>query len=205
MLSVGKACFLQISDEPIQRIHPGRVVNINDGVYTVELEETDLPLHATDEILVFYNLKRGFVKQAARISGEVCCGPPAVVSFETFGEAVSAEKREFYRVSTVMAGHAVEFGTESDCPLLDVSATGFAVSATQEHGLARVVEVVLCDDEEPFGGQVVIRSIRMLPNGRIRYGVNCIDDKATPNLLTGVRRLSTAVQREQLRRLSAIS
>ncbi len=214
MLGVDKEFFLQISGESDRRIlHPAKVVGVSDGLYTAEFEETDIEVEAEQEILVFYNQKRDFVKQAARVTDapqeesalqEESPETPGTFTFETLGDVVSAENRECYRVSTVMSELTAIFGEERDCAILDISNTGFAVSSNKLHEVASIVEVILNHDGVEYTGTVCIQSVRELHRGKIRYGVSCIADKSIPNdLLEGVRRMSITTQRDQLRRLSA--
>ncbi len=205
MLGMDKELFVQISGESDRRIlHPAKVVGVTDGVFTAEPEETDLELCDGQEVLVYYNVRRDFVKQAARVSGELQTEPRVMFSFETLGDTISADGRECYRVSTVISDLTAELGTETECKLLDISTTGFAVESTQSFNVAGIVDAAISHDGERFAGPVCIQSVRELRRGGIRYGVSCAEDRSSQsNLLEGVRRVSTAVQREQLQRLAA--
>ncbi|MHC4776219.1 MAG: PilZ domain-containing protein [Planctomycetota bacterium] len=114
---------------------------------------------------------------------------------------MSAEGRERFRVSTVMADLTATVGAEAECKLLDVSTTGFAVEATQRYEIGQVVSVTLRYQDRQFSGKARIQSIRELELGRIRYGLHAVDDKASGGeLRKGQQHITAAIEREQLRR-----
>ena len=85
-------------------------MEVAGAVFTVELEEADLFPESGQEVLIYYNRKREFVKHSARIGtlSQTEADADGVtkvrVEFETFGLPVSAEGRQCYRVSTVVSG-----------------------------------------------------------------------------------------------------
>ena len=206
--------FLQHPEETNQRIlHPGSVVEVEDGTYTARFEEEDLGLEPGLEFLVYYELNREFVKQGARIKAviqeeeseeeesETYSRP--LVAFETTSDPASAESRQYYRSSTVVGNRTVEVADEATCKLLDVSITGFAVISGVDHKVGAVVPVKFSFDGKSYAGTACIQSVRELADGSIRYGLLCGDEgKANSQLKDGLHKLSMAVQREQLRRRS---
>jgi hypothetical protein len=202
MLASEAKIFLDFPNESKQRIlHPATIKEANEHGYTAELEEANLSLEAGQNFFVYYNLKRKFVKQAARLDAVLQTDPALAVGFQVTGEPVSAESREWYRVSTVMANLTTTVGPETVCPLLDVSAMGFAAEATQRYEIGQVVPVTLRYEDSQFNGKARVQSIRELDRGRIRYGFHAIDDRTCGgDLRKGLRHISAAVQREQLRR-----
>ncbi len=206
MLGLGQDVFLQLPNEMRRRfLHPAKVVGAVDGQYHVEMEKRETQVISDQEIMAFFHSGKDFVKQAARVIGDVETEPNYVITFETVGQPVSADTRECYRVSTVIAGLTVEFGRETNCPLLDVSVTGFALSSSLKYVVANIVSAKLFHEGAEYAGQVCVQSVRELGNGRIRYGVSCVDK--TPggnNLLAGTLKLSLSVQREHARRLAGV-
>ena len=204
MLSMGGAFFLQIPDESKRRIlHPAKVVGLADGKYTAELEEQDLGIVDGQDLFIFYEMPRDFLQQSARIVGILGDEPKLAIEFETNGEPVSAESRQYYRVSAVTAGLSAEFGDEDKCPLLDVSCTGFSLVSNREHAIGNVVEAVFSYEGQEYQGKVAVQSIRELSKGRIRYGVHCVESKAAVgNMPRGLQKITLALQSEQLRRLA---
>jgi hypothetical protein len=204
MLASEKKIFLSFPTEGQKRVlHPATIKEASAGGYTAELEEEDLPFVAGQDISVYYELKRKFVKQAARIEAVLESDPVLVVGFQITGEIVSAENREWFRVSTVMADLTVAVGPESECKLLDVSSTGFAVEATSRYEVGRIVPVTLRHQGDQFSGEARIQSIRELDPRRFRYGLHALDDRMSGGTLQkGQQVICAAVEREQLRRLA---
>ncbi len=207
MLTIDTAFFLQIPSNSKKRIlHPAKIVGFTNDLYTAELEETDLPLSAEQQTLVFYESNRSFLQQAACVTEVIKGEPKFRIEFKTNGEPVSAESRQNYRVSAVMAGLTAELGKEKKCPLLDISSTGFSVIAVETYEIGSIVDAVVRYDGKEHKGKVCVQSIRQLSEGRIRYGLHCVNDAKQPSggMSAGLRHMSVSLQREQLRRLTGI-
>jgi hypothetical protein len=204
MLASETKIFLHLPGESTKTIlHPATVKEPGEHGHTAELEESDVALEAGLDIFVYYEIERNFVKQAARIDAVLQTEPTLVVGFEVTGEIVSAENREWYRVSTGLANLTMDFGNENGCPLLDVSSVGFAVETTERHEIGQLVPATLRHEGRPYHGKARIQSIRELSGGRYRYGVHSIQDKASGgDLRKGQQLISASVEREQLRRLA---
>jgi hypothetical protein len=204
MLASETKIFLNFPDESQRRVlHPATVKEAGPRGYTAELEESNLDLEAGQSIFIYYDLKRRFVKQPARLDAVMQTAPRIVVGFQTEGEPVGAESREWFRVSTVMVNLTAAVGAEAECPLLDISSVGFAVEATERYETGETVSVTLRYEGKEFSGQARVQSVRELPNGRRRYGLHGVDDRISGgNLQKGQQHISAAVEREQLRRLS---
>ncbi|MCZ6682915.1 MAG: hypothetical protein O7B26_07000, partial [Planctomycetota bacterium] len=205
MLTIDTAFFLQIPSNSKKRIlHPAKIVGFTNDLYTAELEETDLPLTAEQETLVFYESNRSFLQQAACVTDVIEGEPKCMFEFKTTGEPVSAESRQHYRVSAVMAGLTAQLGKEKECPLLDVSSTGFSVISEKTYEIGSIVDAVVRFDGKEHKGKVCIQGARQLSEGRIRYGLHCIKDSRQPStsMSAGLQHISVSLQREQLRRLA---
>ena len=204
MLASGTKIFLNLPHGSQRHVlHPATVTKAGKRDYTAQLEEADPILEAGRDLFIYYELKRKFVKQAARIDAVMQTDPALVVGFQLTGEPVSAESREWFRVSTVMANLTADFGPETACPLLDVSSVGFAVEATAAYKIGDVVPATLRYQDKQFTGKGRIQSIREADRGRFRYGVHSLEDKASGgDLRKGQQHISAAIEREQLRRLA---
>ncbi|MHC5005765.1 MAG: hypothetical protein ACYTGF_00220 [Planctomycetota bacterium] len=204
MLASETKIFLHLPSESTKTIlHPATVKEPGEHGHTAELEEPDVALEAGQDIFVFYELKRKFVKQAARIDAIMQTDPTLVVGFEVTGEIVSAENREWYRVSTGLVSLTMDFGDESGCPLLDVSSVGLAVEATKRYEIGHLVPATLHHGGRQYSGTARIQSIRELGGDRYRYGVHSVQDKASGgDLRKGQQLISASLEREQLRRLA---
>jgi len=184
-------------------LHPARIKEASKRGYTAELDESDVLLGPGQDLFVYYYLKHKFVKQPARVDAVMQTEPTLVVGFETTGEPMLGEGRESFRVSTVMADLTATVGAETECRLLDVSTTGFAVEATQRYEVGQVASVTLRYQERQFSGRAQVQSIRELDLGKIRYGLHAVEDRTSGgDLRKGQQHISAVVEREQLRRLS---
>jgi hypothetical protein len=204
MLAQEKKIFLNFPHEAEERVlHPARILEAGDPGYTAELDEPDLPFVAGQDVYMYFEHGRKFMKQAVRIDAVLQTEPTVVVGFRTVGDAMSAESREWYRVLTVLAGLSAVFGAEKSCRLLDVSSVGLAGEATERYRIGDVVAITLEFEGRQYGGQGRIQSIREVGGNRIRYGVHSVRDKTSGSTLhKGQQIISAALEREQLRRLA---
>ena len=202
----GTAFYFQIPDESEERIlYPATVQEWNENSYTAGLNENDPALEAGQEVLIYYEIEHELVKQGARIELVSKMDSTIVFRFELTGDSVSAERRQSYRVSTVMAEVSATFGAEENCPVLDVSATGFAVVASRRYRTATVVDAAVYYAGITSCGKGRIESIRELEPGRIRFGVHCISDKETGGTLqAGLQNIYASVQLQHLLRLKQV-
>ena len=144
------------------------------------------------------------MRQAARIGSVSGSESKTLVEFETIGEPFSAENRQALRVSSIGTDLKATFGSEENCEVVDVSPTGFAVLSTKDHALDSHVKVTLFFKGEVFKGMVRVMTA-LKRKSRIRYGVHCIDDpKSGSSLVNGLGRITMAIQRLQLARLSRL-
>lgn len=204
MVGIGYAFFFQLPGKSKKRIlHPAKVIGAKDDNYTATVEEQDLSIQEDTDVLVYYEKSREFMQQSACIDSIEETEPELIINLTTKGNPSSAESRQMYRVSTVMMDLEARFGVEPSCSILDVSSTGFAIVASECHNIGNVVEASFQVEDQTYTGQVSIQSVRELSKGRIRYGLNGIEEKSsTYGLLTGLQLMSVKTQREQLRRLS---
>ena len=204
MLTTGDGLFLQFPGESRQRVlHPATVVNLANSTYSIALEE-ELPVDPGQDVLIFFETKHEFMQQAAHIDTVLISDPNPILGIRTTGEPMSAESRQCFRVSTVMSDLTASVGDVQNCALTDVSATGFSVVAGDGFKIGQVVPAALAFENEKFPGKACIRSAKDLGNGKFRFGLHCISDRESgSDLERGLRHISTAVQRQQLRRRRA--
>lgn len=204
MLHVCTKMFMQIPDQSGQRVlHPATVIEEKEGIITAELETKNFEVEPDQEVFVYHEIQREFMKQAAIISEPIETEIESVVRFHTTSEPVSAENRQCYRASTVIADLIATLGTEIACPLLDVSATGFALIAKHKYDIGNHVEVTLFFEDQEYSSLGCVQNVRTLSKERFRYGFLGVDDRQTGrNLMKGLEIINTSVQRGQLRNLS---
>ncbi len=200
----GTGCFVQVPDDSSQRIlHSAVVHGFANNTYTAELQEDAALPESEQDIFVYYESSGKFARQPARIVLIVDTPSGRRFTFQFTGDAVSGETRQCYRVSTIMAAVIATFGGEENCPVVDVSATGFAVIAAEQYKTTDIVEATIRFEGETFSGRCRVESARELIAGRFRYGLHCVDGKSTDETLSkGLQQISAAVQRQHLRRLS---
>lgn len=206
MLAVDAEVFLKLTDESAeQSLRPGRIVRNVDGHFTTELEESDFVAEVGDEAKVYYALKRAFVQQTILIE-TVTITKNAWVDFQLLGEPVSAESRQCYRVSMLVSNLSVKVGPEKCCRLLDISTSGFSVTAAADYREGQVVEATLRYEDREFSGRARIQRVRPWPLGRKRYGLHHLTKReGGGELHKGMKHICMAVQRRQLRRLAGVS
>lgn len=181
-------------------LHPGRVVCAQGGMYTAEMEEQDLVLPPGLAVVLCFERDGRFQQQPARVDAVLETQPRLIIGLECMGSASSAEARQAYRVSTVTSGLTVMVGAE-ECLLLDISATGLAVVASEPYLPGQTVSVSLTYDRRTFTGTARVQSIRRLRDRRIRYGLHGADDRVAGGTLEkGLREVAMAIQRKQLQR-----
>ena len=204
MLEPGMKMFLNFPNESKKLIlHPCMTKEAGERGYTAELEESDLAVEAGQDVFVYYKLNRKLVKQAARIDAAMNNAAALTIGFQITGDIVSAESREWHRVSTVLNDLTADFGPERNCRLLDVSSVGFAVEATKQYEVGNTVPVTLHFEGEHFAGDARVQSIQELRGGQFRYGLHSLTYKSSGgDLRKGQQQISTAVERAQLRRLA---
>ena len=114
------------------------------------------------------------------------------------GGSVLKERRQHYRVSTVMIDLRAKVGADEDCPLQDVSTSSFSVIGRLRHETGTVVDATLSYKDKHYFVSARIQNVETLSSARIRYGLQCIDDKiARGTLARGLQRISMAIQRQQ--------
>jgi hypothetical protein len=203
MLKTESRIFFQIPDETDERVlHPAKIMTVEGNLFTADPEEEGLELENEMDFSIYFEMDRKFMCQAARIGSIIEREKRTVVEFETIGDPRLAENRQVLRISTVGANLTAKFGVEKNCDVVDVSPTGFAVYAAKTHETGGQVDALLYFEGEEFRGVVTIKSA-IERKGKIRYGVQCLDEtKSGNNLIKGLGRITMAIQRQQLARVS---
>ncbi len=200
MLSPDKNFFVSIPAESEEQVlHPGTVVSVEGKIYTAELEEDDLLTKAGQEVLIYYEVERTFMKELAWIENVIQDDPKPAISFGTSGKPVCTDSRACYRVPLATKNLTANVGLEEGCKLLEVSQAGFAIIASHLLPKGKLIEATLCYGHGEFSGRARVQSVTELGHGRRRYGFSCVDKKlAHGSLLRGLHVISIAVQRDHL-------
>lgn len=210
MLNQGDLLYIQNPSHGQQRVLiPLDIVAMEQGQVIIETSQIFNWLPEDGQVMVYYDQRRDFVKQSAKMEvhlheeDEDQIDGVMRYAIELLGEAVSADSRQTFRVSTVISGRTAMFAEEGEVPLVDVSASGYAVIASGIHNVGEIIQTTLIHDGSEFTGSACVQSICHLDATRIRYGMYCVEKRQPGNNLNqGLLTVSMAVQREQLRRLS---
>ncbi len=210
LLNIGGAFFLQIPEESTERIlHLAKVVGLTGNILTAVFEDRDLgvteclDIVERQEVFIYFEARNDFLQQAAHILKILDEELKPTLEIETTGEPASAESRQYYRVSTVTADVTAELTGDGKRKVVDVSCTGFSVISSRNYAIGNSVEATLIHKDEEYRGKVFVQSIRVLGKDRIRYGLLCVEDRASVgNMPRGLELMTVSLQSEQLRRLA---
>ena len=203
MLKTESHFLFQIPDKSEKRVlHRAKVISVEGTRYTAEMEEESPVLENEMNFFIYFEVNRKFMRQTAQVKSVTKTESNTQFEFETFGQPFSAESRQALRISSVGADLSATFGSEENCEVVDISPTGFAVYGKKKHEIGSQVEATLNFQGEAFKGMVNIMTA-IERKGGIRYGVLCIDDtKFGSSLKNGLGRITMAIQRQQLARIS---
>jgi hypothetical protein len=181
-------------------LHPGKVIDVEGTSFVAEFDHAIAPQTGAD-VLVFAAENSKFVQQAARVAAIRRTHRGDVIGFVRVGEPVPASLRQTYRVSTVAAGILARVDQEAGCPLVDVSAEGFAVATRRQYPAGSIVQVEINHPLMRISAAARVRDIEALPGGRFRHGF-LAGDKSSEIRRT-LEQFSSAMQRKQLQRRRA--
>ncbi len=193
---------------PEHEMLSGKVSATTDKGYNVVFEGWAFRVEDGAEVLVFYEIDSHFMQQPVRVLSVVekkrDDGENRIrLALETTGDPISAENREYYRVSCYAADVEAQLGEDPEmCELVDVSATGFAIFSDAEYTVGQTLPATLCYNGSHVLGTAVIESYTPFRK-KNRYGLRAVDDeRPKASLKKDLYRINLVVQREQLARLS---
>ena len=198
MWTNGSDFFIEFPGSSSGRIlHAGTVIGMQESSVLVQ-PKASLALEPGQDIRIFFERDREFMQQPARVEASLedeCL----TLAIQPLGEAVSAESREYYRVSTVFADLSIDFGGET-CQLTDISALGFSVLSQDQHARGDIVSATISHEGTSYRGEAQVQSVTDL-GGTQRYGLVCASEKSSgATLQKGLQKVSMDVQRSQLKR-----
>jgi hypothetical protein len=205
MLHANMDVFFRVpKDNNRRELHPAKLTATSPQGFTAELATDSLAMEPTQDLLLYYQVKNKFVQQPIRVSTMLESEGKRIVSFCTMGDAVSAESRQCYRVTTTITGMRASVGEEENCPVNDVSATGFSIISAGEYSVGTNLPVTMIHEGKKFTGTACVQSVREMGTGKTRYGLFCLSSKrsGSGNLEQGLSQISMAMQRAQLKRAS---
>lgn len=216
MFKIGDDILFQEAAVSGRRLRRSVVVATAEDAISVRFVGKPFEFAVDQEVLMYFTPKREFMQQIGRITAIEVADTPVnpeqaevedrgpIFMLEPIGDPISAESRQYYRVSTISARIEARFGKGAKLQVQDLSATGFAVLSDERFSVGQLVDVAIRHEDEACHGQVSIQSFRELESGKLRYGLRAIEeDPHSRNFLKTLHQISLAVQREQLARTGA--
>lgn len=206
MIKTGSDILFQEPTCETRRLRRSVVVESGGDSFSIRFVAEPFAFEVDQEVLMYFNIKREFMQQLGRVIAIVApeeegAADGPIFELEPIGDPISAENRQYYRVSTISADLSARIGDEEGLEVQDLSATGFAVIAADEYQLGQTLEVGISHESGQCHGIASVQSIREFAPGRVRYGMRAIEeDPHTGEFLQVLQRISLAVQREQLQR-----
>ncbi|HZK81021.1 MAG TPA: PilZ domain-containing protein [Humisphaera sp.] len=180
-------------------LHPGKVMSCDDSKFQAASVE-QITAAVGSDVNTFAAVNGKFMQQGAKVLEWQLTEAGAVFSCARTGPIVSAEQRQIYRVSAVMAGIVAQIGKEINCQVMDVSAEGFAAIATNPLQIGTLTEIGLRFEQTIIKTTARVQTAKTLANGKVRYGFLIPDKQNAARKL--FYQISGAIQRAQLKRLS---
>jgi hypothetical protein len=177
MLSPEIEAFVQ---PPQARQEPGALVlkrgvvrEVGDGEARVYVHDGALRLDEAGEIALYYEVEHRLHRHAARVVGTVGQGAGLLVELKMVGEAALAERRAAPRKCMKGSRLTADIGNECMCPVLDISACGFAVLGRARRTLGEVRRATMWVGDSDAEGQVRLTSFKRMDRAMMRYGFEC--------------------------------
>ena len=198
MHNTGSPVFLLIPSPSSKRIlHRGEVIE-SDAVSFVARFDDPIAVAVGSDVNALSEVNGKFFQQGAVVT-ELRPGSGNLIAFRRNGEAISAEARQTYRVCVVTAGFNATVGNVDSCPLIDISAEGFAVIVPDRLDLGSVVSIKLMCDGRCVESPARVQTVKELEGGKFRYGFLVPRDNVSAR--TAIQKVSAEMQRLQLKRL----
>jgi hypothetical protein len=178
-------------------LKPGKVVQSTGNEIVVEFEET-LPIELGADTLLFVTYRDKFFQQGVKVR-QVEQAATTIATLEKVGEFVSAEQRQIYRTSTLMADVVADLPGEPGCAVADVSPEGFSAITTREYQLGSVLRATLRHEALEIELKARVQTVRLRPDGKFRYGFFAGGRGGITK--RAMEQLNSQMQRQQLRRI----
>ncbi len=204
MLKEGSPIYLGLDDPSGRRVlHAGIIAAMAQDRWTIEFENSELPIKTGNEYRIYYHEFQGFIQQRVEVDEHLENGPVSRVVMKLIGDVISADTRQEYRVSAINAGMTVTLDTEEGCTIQEISTAGLGLVSDRKYSIGQILDATLHFEDDHFSGQVVVEWIRQLDGDRTRYGLRGLfDANGSDTLQIGLMRFTLAVHRQNLQRVS---
>jgi len=199
-----RGIFLELPSAAGQPVlHPATPIGKTVECQGASLSTTSLHFEFDQRLTVYYYRRNEFMKRPVKVESVDDSGDTIVLEFSHTGEESSAEKRQMYRVSAIMADIVVGLEEEPSCELIDLSVMGCSVMATKKYEIGQMLELRLEHEEYRASGQVIVSGSLPLRRGKTRYGLSVtVNSQTNGQLTTLLSKMTTNLERIQLKRLA---
>jgi hypothetical protein len=183
-------------------LHEAIVLQIEGETCVVQLTAPCPGIEPATDAFLHFELRRKFMQQSVHVLRKDSEDPP-VIAVELRGDPVSAESRQAFRASTFASDIHATIGSEANCKVVDVSASGFAFYARGKYEIGQQLRALLSYEGKDHSGHVTVMSSRPIDAKQVRYGVHVVaTNNPKDTLAKSLGSINMSVQAEQLRRLS---
>ncbi len=194
MLKTGDDLYLRfLEDSDVRILHKCTVSGISDLGPSIEVNKSDPRLRAGVEVLVYYEASDRFEQRVARIERVERSETTPLLQLAMTSDSIDAEARAHPRVGPCKGLVFTVDGGE--CPVLELSEAGFAVTSQQSFVFEQIVSVSLEHEGVEYRGRARVRSLGEGPDphpvGEVpcRYGLMAELSEKGETLQDGLRAL----------------
>ncbi len=181
---------------------PAVIKRVGDQSISIELGSDLHQLQGLEDgqrVLVFERQARRFMQRSARIESvtESEDGHRRVI-LVLLSDAVTAESRDSYRVTTMARDLEIVVNSNDRCAVLDLSSTGFSLKSSEDYCVGDILEIELTVAGKVYTGTATLRNARLFGAHTHRYGLHCVEDEGGEELSQSLGSLTSLLQREQV-------
>jgi hypothetical protein len=196
MLASGDPMFLMLPDPTNEKVlHPGEVLTSTPEAFEAAIEAPIAP-RVGEELNVYAEVSGKFFQQSARLTAIREEGEKRTFAFARVGQAVSADQRRNYRISSVTTGIVARIGAEERCPVLDISSEGFGAIVQRRYEVGSLVKVLLRFWNEDLLADICVQTVQARPDGKFRCGFLAVEKNSPARV--ALQKLSSSLHRSQL-------
>lgn len=212
MLNIGEGVFIRVSDDnsataqpcpevDAPALYPATITGVNEGGCVVQVDEAIVLPTVGEMLAILFEHDKTFHEQHVRL--DAILDEPATdrtirLGVTLIDEPRRVDARACHRIRTVECGLLADFADFPNCPVVDISPTGFSIIAPPGARIGDTVKVVLRHNDETFEGCAAVQSELQINEDCVRYGMRSISRKhGGGDLIRGQQHLTMMVQQEQ--------
>jgi hypothetical protein len=204
VLKEGRPVYLGLDDPSGCRVlRPGIITAIAQDRWTIEFENSELPIKTGGGWLIYYHEFQEFVQRCVQIEQQSKEGPRLRLVLKVIGDVVSVNTRQEYRVSAINAGLTATLDTEEGCTIQEISMSGLGLVSGRKYSIDQTLDVTLRYKDDEFSGRMTVQYALEVDGERTRYGLRGLFQAGDGSpLRSGLTRTTLAIHRQQVRRIS---